>query len=204
MIDWLLELYRTHELPGMFLFLLLEEAGLPLLLPGDTLIMAAGARSGLTLAGAVAAVATASVAATLGSSILYTLSRRGGRPLIARYGKRLHLGEDRVARLERWYRRHGMVAIVVGRLIPGLRTPTTVMAGLFGVPYRVFAPATAIAAVLWAGLYFLLGILLGRAGHLIFATVVGAVTSTIGLAVAAVAAASVAAVIVWRRRARRR
>src|SRR5207249_9163145 len=36
--------YALHEPPGMFVFLLSEEMGIPLLLPGDTLVMAAGAR----------------------------------------------------------------------------------------------------------------------------------------------------------------
>jgi membrane protein DedA with SNARE-associated domain len=159
---WFLAVYAANELPALFVFLLIEEAGVPLLFPGDTLIMAAGARPDRTLAGALLVLAAASSAAALGSSVLYALVRRGGRPLLVRYGRFLHLSERRVATMEGWFRRHGALAIVVGRLVPGLRTPTTVMAGLFGVPYRTFAPATAVAALLWAAAYYLLGALLQR------------------------------------------
>src|SRR6202022_4098084 len=77
-----------------------------------------------------------------------------------RYGHFLHLNEQRITTLEGWLRRYGPLAIVAGRLIPGLRTPTTVMAGLFEVPYWIFAPSTALAALLWTLLYFFAGSLL--------------------------------------------
>lgn len=163
-------LYMAHELLGLFLFLLIEEAGLPLIVPGDTLIIAAGAQPERTLVSALQVILTAAAAATIGSSVLYAIVRRGGQPLLARYGRFLHLHAERIAWLEGWFRRHGPVAIVVGRLIPGLRTPTSVMAGLFGVPYRTFAPATALAAVLWALFYFVLGVVLGREWHAVFAS----------------------------------
>jgi membrane protein DedA with SNARE-associated domain len=46
-----------------------------------------------------------------------------------------------------------------------MRTPTTVMAGLFGVPYRTFAPATSGAGVLWALIYFYAGAALEGIWH---------------------------------------
>jgi membrane protein DedA with SNARE-associated domain len=154
--------YALHELPGMFVFLLIEEAGIPLLLPGDTLVIAAGARDH-TLLSAVLVCAVAASATVGGSSLLYAVVRRKGRPFLDRFGRYLHLNESRIDTLERWFRRHGAAAIVVGRIVPGMRTPTTIMAGLFGVPYRTFAPATTVAGVIWALMYFYLGLGLERA-----------------------------------------
>jgi membrane protein DedA with SNARE-associated domain len=160
----LLALIRAHALPGLFLVLLLEEAGLPRLIPGDTLVIAAGARPGQTLSGALEVIVTATAAATLGSALLFALVRRGGRPLLERYGGMLRLDQDRLRLLDGWFQRHGMLPIIVGRLIPGLRTPTTIVAGLAGVPLRTFVPATSLAALLWASLYYASGLalLLGR------------------------------------------
>jgi membrane protein DedA with SNARE-associated domain len=107
-------------------------------------------------------IGVSALAAALGSSILYEVMRRGGRPLLARYGRYLHLDAPRVAQLERQFRRHGALAIFVGRLVPGFRTPTTIMAGIFGVPYRTFVPSTTLAAVIWAAAYFYLGAALER------------------------------------------
>jgi membrane protein DedA with SNARE-associated domain len=118
--------------------------------------------------------------------------------LLARYGRFLHLNERRVATMEGWFRRHGALAIVVGRLIPGLRTPTTVMAGLFGVPYRTFAPATAVAALLWAAAYYLLGALLHRHWQELVNGLVGDVDLPVAIAIGLVLAASIAGMVRWR------
>lgn len=156
----LLAFVTAHPYSGLFLFLAIEEAGAPLPLPGDTLIMYAGARARAGQGNAALTILAVSAAATFGSAVLYWLARRGGRPALLRYGRFLHLHPDRVDRMEVRFRRWGVWAIILGRLIPGLRTPTSVMAGLFAVPFRVFAPCTALSAVLWALFYFYLGALL--------------------------------------------
>ncbi len=156
----------AHEFSGLFCLLLIEEAGIPIPIPGDSLIALAGARHHPPVLYGVRIILLSSLAAFLGSSLLYTVMRRGGRPLLEKYGKYLHISAKRLNRLETWFNRHGPVAIVLGRLIPGLRIPTTVMAGLSGIPYRVFAPTSALAAVIWASGYFAIGLLLGRQARL--------------------------------------
>src|SRR4030095_1272193 len=82
----------------------------------------------------------------LGSSISVWLSRRGGRPLLLRYGRYFQLDAEKLARSEAFLQRRGFIAVVIGRLTPGLRVATTVAAGAFGVPYRQFLPASLIGS----------------------------------------------------------
>ena len=198
----ILAFVAAHQYPGLFFFLLIEEAGLPLPLPGDTLIMYAGVRSrdGGTIA--ALAILLVAAAATLGSSALYWLARRGGRPALARYGRFLHLHPERVDRMEARFRRWGIWAIILGRLIPGLRTPTSVMAGLFGVPYRVFAPSTALSALIWTLCYFYLGAFFAPQWRALLTVVTGDLDASVGIAVLLGVAALVVAAV-WRRRPRR-
>ncbi len=177
-----LALLTAHQYPGLFFLLLLEEAGVPLPLPGDTLIVFVGVRSRSGQANAALAILLVAAAATLGSSALYWLAKRGGRPALARYGRFLHLHEERVDRMEARFRRWGPWAIVLGRLIPGLRTPTSVMAGLFGVPYRVFAPCTALSALLWTLFYFYLGALFEPQWRAMVTVITGDVDASVGIA----------------------
>jgi membrane protein DedA with SNARE-associated domain len=161
LVSALLAFYSANEALGLFLFLTLEEAGLPLwFIPGDALVMAAGARPDNTPTTTLLILLSATAGAFVGSTILYAIVRRGGRPVLDRFGRFLHLNEQRITTVQGWLQRYGPLAIIAGRLIPGLRTPTTVMAGLFEVPYRIFAPSTAVAAFLWALLYFFAGSLL--------------------------------------------
>lgn len=195
---WVLSLYATHEALGLLLFLLIEEAGVPLLFPGDVLIIAAGARPGRTMESTLIVLGSATLASTAGSSLLYALVRRGGRPLLERYGRFLHLSEGRLAIVERWADRHGAPAIVVGRLIPGLRTPTTIMAGIALVPYRTFLPATACAAVLWAAGYYAIGVFAEGPWHAMLGFV--AAHARLAVAIAVTGAALVALVLTLRHR----
>jgi membrane protein DedA with SNARE-associated domain len=167
-----LTFYASHEALGLFLFLLVEEAGLPVwYLPGEALVVEAGSRPGGTPGNMALVVLAATTGTTIGASLLYFVTRRRGRPLLDRYGRVLYLNEARIATVERWFRRYGVVAIVGGHLAPGLRTPTTVMAATFQVPYRVFAPATALGAALWALLYYFAGALLTYEWQLLAGTI---------------------------------
>ncbi len=136
-VDALLSFYGANELLGLFLFLFIEEAGVPLwFLPGDVLVMLAGSRPGRTPGSVAMILLAATAGVSIGSSLLYLVVRCGGPPLLDRYGHFLHLDTKRIATVEAWFHRYGPLAIMVGRLVPGLRTPTTVMAATFQVPYR--------------------------------------------------------------------
>ena len=73
----------------------------------------------------------------------------------------MHLNPERLARAEGWFKRYGVLAIIFGRHIPGFRVPITVAAGVFGVPYRVFAPSVAVSTAIWAGVMLTLGVKFG-------------------------------------------
>jgi len=168
-----LHFYLAHQFSTLFVLVLIEEAGIPIPIPGDTLVMLAGARHHKTLGYDVGILLLSSLAVFIGSSVLYFVMRRNGRPLLAKYGKYIHLNERRLDMLERWFVKRGRLAIVLGRLIPGLRIPTTIMAGLADVPYSVYAPTAALAAVIWSLFYFWLGVALQHGWQLISAYAAG-------------------------------
>jgi membrane protein DedA with SNARE-associated domain len=202
-VSAILGFYSANEALGLFLFLAVEEAGVPLwFLPGDTLVIAAGAQTGRTPGSTMLVLLAAVLGVCVGSSVLYAIARRGGRPLLDQIGPVLHLNAGRITTVEGWFRRYGVVAIVVGRLIPGFRTPTTLLAGLVEVPYRVFAPATALAAVLWSTVYFFAGAVLQATLRDTLATIAGDLDEVIGFAVLLVVIA-VAAGAIYRRRKNR-
>jgi membrane-associated protein len=153
-------LARWHY-AGLFAVIFAEEAGVPLPMPGDLFILAMGvlAHSGGARFGPTAAVVT--VATVLGATILYLVSRHAGRPLLVRIARRFGYTEAREQRLEAWLLRRGALAVVVGRLVPGLRIVMTVVAGTLRLPHRTFVAGTLLAGLVWASLYFWLGYAVG-------------------------------------------
>ena len=152
----------THGYWALFFLLAIEEAGVWLPLPGDTLVMYGGYQAyhghmnGLGVLGAAIAGSYA------GSMTLYFIALKGGHRLLLRYGKYIHLHPERVDRMERWFRRYGIWAIIVARMIPGLRIASTVMAGVIAVPFRTFAVGSFIGICVLAVFYCVVGVIVGQ------------------------------------------
>ena len=159
--EWALRLLNDHAEWALFLVLLLEESGIPLPLPGDLVMMLAGVRVAQGRTHPLLAILLMESATLIGSSGLYWLARRGGRPVLYRYGKFLHLELDKLERAEDFLHRHGRLAIVAGRVLPGLRIPTTLAAGVFGVPYWTFLPPLAVGSSIYILFFFCVGLVAG-------------------------------------------
>jgi membrane-associated protein len=159
MIVW--RLLDAHALFVSFLLLLLEESGLPPLVPGDALMVLAGVRAAGGRESLVQVLAVLEVATVLGGSLLYWVSARWGPAALARIGRLVGAPPARLARGSRWLERHGQRVIVVGRLIPGLAILTTVAAGVLGIPYRRFVSALALGSLLRIVVFVMLGYWIG-------------------------------------------
>lgn len=155
---------QSNGYPAVFLLILIEEAGVPLLfIPGDLVIMWAGYQYSIGRMNPLVVILLTTTAVALGSSGLYTVSYRLGHGMLLRFGKFLHASPERIDTAARWVHRYGFIAVIAGRLIPGLRTPTSVASGVLRLPYYIFLPGTITAAVIWTLFYFYLGVVLGVA-----------------------------------------
>ena len=153
---------EQHGLAAAFLFLLVEEAGVPLPVPGDVLMLVLGVQAREGRVPLWQAIAVLELGTALGATLLYLLARWAGRDLVYRYGRYLRLTPPRLERAERWIRGYGALAVVVGRLVPGLRIATAVACGVFGLPVRQFLPAMAVGSLLYISAHTLLGYFFGR------------------------------------------
>jgi membrane protein DedA with SNARE-associated domain len=141
----------------------IEEAGLPLPISGDLLITYSASRAPRTAAALLAIALEFEIAALTGSTFLFFVSRRwGSRLLHGAAGRALHLNPERIARVEEWFRRWGMWAVVLGRQIPGFRVAVTVVAASFGLSYRRFIAGVAIAGVIWIAMFMTIGVFVGQ------------------------------------------
>ncbi|HKV86949.1 MAG TPA: DedA family protein [Candidatus Dormibacteraeota bacterium] len=156
------ELFRHYTYLTGFALLYIEESGIPLPAPGDVFVLFVGAHIPHNVFAFMVAWFGLILAVTAGATNLFFLSKKYGRQLVdSRYAAYVHLSPERVARAEKWFRRYGMLAIIFGRHIPGFRVPITVAAGVFKVPYRVFAPSVAVSTAIWAGIVLFIGINFG-------------------------------------------
>jgi membrane protein DedA with SNARE-associated domain len=146
---------------AIFVLMLVEEAGIPLPLPNEVALMYVGYLSSQGQLDPNLAGLSATAGATCGSAILYTLALRGGRRLIHRFGRFIHVTDARIDQAERWVARYGMISIPVARLTPGLRIATTIVAGVLRVPYRVVIVSVVGVSLVWSFFWVHLGRALG-------------------------------------------
>jgi len=170
---------------GVLLFA--EESGVPLpLAPGDALLIAAGvliANGGLHPA---AFAAVASVAVTAGALVAFFWARLLGTRGLRAVAERLRadaIYEKTAGRLSR----AGALGIAVGRLLPGTRVYTAMVAGATGIPLRTFLLGLLPSVAVWlAGftlLVYLVGVPAERAlGHVQQLALNGAVTLAVAVA----------------------
>ena len=96
------------------------------------------------------AVAAAGVAGqTVGSIIGWAIGLYGGRPLVERHGRWLHLGPENLDRAERWFDRWGDWAVFLGRMTPVVRSFVSIPAGLARMPLGRFTLYSALGTIPW-------------------------------------------------------
>jgi len=96
------------------------------------------------------AVAAAGVAGqTVGSIIGWAIGLYGGRPLVERHGRWLHLGPENLDRAEHWFDRWGDWAVFLGRMTPVVRSFVSIPAGLARMPLGRFTLYSVLGTIPW-------------------------------------------------------
>ncbi len=160
--DWLVTFLHLYPLIGPVFLLIIEEAGIPLPIPGDIYISYVGYQISQGTIPFLSAFLLLTTAVLIGSSILYYLSFHYGKAIVLRFGKYIHLNERKLYFLEAKFRQYGPFVIIIGRHIPGFRIPVTVFAGISKVKYRTFFLSELVSIILWIGLFLEIGVKLGK------------------------------------------
>jgi membrane-associated protein len=138
------------------------DAVIPIL-PSETVIIAFGvASAGSSDPRIFLILLCAAAGAWAGDNLAYLIGWRFG-PWATRRFFSSEKGAARRDWAERSLHRFGIGLIIVCRFIPGGRTAVTLSCGLIRYPWRRFAIATAVAAVIWASYAFFAGRVGGKA-----------------------------------------
>jgi membrane protein DedA with SNARE-associated domain len=84
------------------------------------------------------------------------------RAWVTEHGRWLTLHCDDIDRATRWFRRHGGLAVFIGRLVPGVRTFISLPAGFAGQALPSFIAFSAVGTLIWTTALTGAGRLLGR------------------------------------------
>jgi membrane protein DedA with SNARE-associated domain len=183
--------------PGLLGLLLAMEAGVPVPVPSDLVMLLLGERVSAGALPLWLAALALELVALAGTAALFLAARGPGRALLARVGPRLGLTGPRLDRAAGLLDRRGWPALATGRTIPGLRTVTVVAAASSGVRPGRALPALVLGSSVFLQVHLLLGYLLGPAARELLEQ-----ARLPLLVVAAVALGAIATLLLRRRRAR--
>lgn len=109
----------------------------------------------------------AGLGSAIGASITYWVARLGGRPVIEKFARIFRIDMAHVARAEEQIHKFGTGLVLIGRVIPGVRTLISIPAGLVRIPFPNFFFATFAGAYIWCTLLIGVGYVLGHEWMLI-------------------------------------
>lgn len=163
-LDWVVTLMRTIGAPGVGVATALETVFPPV--PSEIVLPLAGYTASQGHYGVVAAVLWATAGSLVGALVLYWLGALWGLPRICALADRIPLlsGED-VERAVAWFGRHGRTAVLVGRLVPGVRSFVSIPAGVDRMPLPRFCLYTTAGSLLWNAALIGAGYELGAQWH---------------------------------------
>ncbi len=104
----------------------------------------------------------ATAGAIIGALINYYLALWLGKPIVykfanSRIGHMCLLDQEKVETAEKFFRKHGAVATLIGRLVPAVRQLISIPAGLAKMEIAKFVAFTALGAGIWNTVLAVLG-----------------------------------------------
>ena len=164
MNDWIVRLIEQSSYLGVGFLMFLETVFPPI--PSEIIMSVTGvaaARGKLDLYGAIAA---GTAGAMLGNIFWYLAARALGiqrlRPIIFRWGRWLTMTWGEVQRSERWFAAHGTAFVLLGRMVPTIRSLVSIPAGLLKMRFRSFVIASTIGTAGWTAALAYAGFKLGE------------------------------------------
>ena len=143
----------------VFLLMALQSACIPI--PSEIIMPFAGYRLGHSWGDLVLIATIASLASNIGSIPAYILGARGGRPMIEHYGRYILLSRRDLDLADKFFNRFGSITVLVGRMLPIVRTFIAFPAGIARMNQLRFHLYTFIGSWPWCFALAYIGMKLG-------------------------------------------
>lgn len=160
-VEGLSALFAAYGLAAIFAVLLLKEAGLPIPVPSDLLMITAGVQAATGLFGLRELALAMLVAVAVGSTVQFLLVRSAGRAIVYRLARYVGLQAERLDAFSERLRSRGAMGVFVGLNLPGARAGVIAAAGLAGLSFASFSPAAIAGESTFHAWHIALGFVIG-------------------------------------------
>ena len=148
---------------GILFLIIFCETGLVVmpLLPGDSLLFAAGSIAAIGKMNIHLMVVLLIIAAILGDAVNFMVGKFFGEKLFANPNSKI-FKQSHLQKTQQFYAKHGGKTIILARFIPIVRTFAPFVAGMGHMTYHHFLAYNVIGGVLWVTIFSYLGYFFGN------------------------------------------
>ena len=148
---------------GIVALMGIESACIPL--PSEIIMPFAGYLVYLQRFNLVWAATAGALGCNLGSVVAYWIGAKGGRPLVERYGRWVLMSHHDLDRMTYFFNKYGAITVLLGRLLPVVRTFIAFPAGVAKMPQLRFHIYTFVGSWPWCFALAYIGMKLGEKWH---------------------------------------
>jgi membrane protein DedA with SNARE-associated domain len=145
---------------GIIALMAIESACIPL--PSEIIMPFSGYLASTGRFDLLLAATAGAFGCNVGSTAAYFVGRYGGRPLVERWGSYVLMSRRELETADRFFARFGGVAVLVGRLLPVIRTFIALPAGIARMPQLPFQVYTFVGSWPWCFALAYVGYRLGQ------------------------------------------
>lgn len=187
MLNWITDVITALGYFGIAFLMFLENVIPPI--PSEVIMPLAGFSVSEGELGLVGVIIAGTLGSVAGALPWYWLGRWLGterlKQIVDTYGRFLGLSAKDVDKSRHWFNKYGSIAVLVGRLIPGIRTYISVPAGLEEMVFIPFLVYSTIGTLLWISFLSIAGYFLGQ-NYALIATYLGPIGKVVLIALAVI------------------
>jgi membrane protein DedA with SNARE-associated domain len=133
--------------PGVALLMAIESACIPL--PSEIIMPFAGYVVYQGKMNLFMAATAGAIGCNLGSVVAYWIGAYGGRPLVEKFGRYVLMSHKDLDRVDHYFQKYGDITVLIGRLLPVVRTFIALPAGIARMPQLRFHIYTFLGSWPW-------------------------------------------------------
>lgn len=153
-------LVASYGLAGVLILMAFESCGFPF--PSEVIMPTAGLLAAAGHMNLELAILAGALGNLLGSLAAFGLAARFGEPLLLGPGRWVGIRAHHLELADGWFQRWGLWAVLIGRVLPVVRTYISFPAGLARIELGKFSLLTFVGALPWCAALTLAGYTLGK------------------------------------------
>lgn len=160
MSTFLIELIMAYGYLGMFIGMILEAV--IIIIPSELILATGGILASMGIFSFMGAFLIGLLGSLFCAILIYLMGYFGGRPFIEKYGKYFFMKKEDIEKGDCWFNKYGLLAALIGRNFPIVRTLISLPLGISRVNFLKFILFTFIGSIPWTFIFVYLGYSLGN------------------------------------------